>query len=227
MSTRLVRRDAGAMGPDRRAGQLGRPRAARAAAGDHRRGSGIRGWRSISCRPCGRPGGDAGDGGAEGGGAIINISTFATFEPDPVFPTSGVFRAGLAAFTKLFADRYAAENIRMNNILPGFIDSLPEKEEFRAPIPMGRYGKVAEIAGVISFLASDAAGLHHRAEPAGGWRASPGRSEGPGAGQGGCRTVRHFSRPLIELDIATSVNGIVAVRRTPDTPRSGDIRHSV
>jgi NAD(P)-dependent dehydrogenase (short-subunit alcohol dehydrogenase family) len=91
-------------------------------------------------------------------GVIINISTFATFEPDPVFPTSGVFRAGLAAFTKLFADRYAADNVRMNNILPGFIDSLPEKEEFRAKIPMGRYGRVAEIAGVISFLASDAAG---------------------------------------------------------------------
>ena len=35
-------------------------------------------------------------------GVIINISTFATFEPDPAFPTSGVFRAGLAAFTKLF-----------------------------------------------------------------------------------------------------------------------------
>jgi NAD(P)-dependent dehydrogenase (short-subunit alcohol dehydrogenase family) len=91
-------------------------------------------------------------------GAIINISTFATFEPDPVFPTSGVFRAGLASFTKLFADRYAADNVRMNNILPGFIDSLPEKEEFRAKIPMGRYGRVAEIAGVVSFLASDAAG---------------------------------------------------------------------
>jgi NAD(P)-dependent dehydrogenase (short-subunit alcohol dehydrogenase family) len=95
---------------------------------------------------------------AGGGGAIINITTFATFEPDPVFPTSGVFRAGLAAFTKLYADRYAAENIRMNNLLPGFIDSLPEKEEFRARIPMGRYGRVGEIAGVISFLASDSAG---------------------------------------------------------------------
>ena len=34
-------------------------------------------------------------------GSIINISTFAAFEPDPVFPTSGVFRAGLAAYTKL------------------------------------------------------------------------------------------------------------------------------
>ncbi len=94
---------------------------------------------------------------AQGGGAIVNVSTFAAFEPDPVFPTSGVFRAGLAAFAKLFSDRYAAENIRMNNVLPGFIDSLPEKQEFRDRIPMGRYGTVAEVAEVISLLASDRA----------------------------------------------------------------------
>jgi NAD(P)-dependent dehydrogenase (short-subunit alcohol dehydrogenase family) len=91
-------------------------------------------------------------------GVIINISTFAAFEPDPVFPTSGVFRAGLAAYTKLFADKYAAENIRMNNVLPGFIDSLPEKQEFRDRIPMQRYGKTQEIAEVIAFLASEGAG---------------------------------------------------------------------
>ena len=90
-------------------------------------------------------------------GAIINISTYAVFEPDPAFPTSGVFRAGLAAFTKLFSDQYASENIRMNNILPGFIDSLPEKKEFRDRIPMRRYGRTDEIADVISFLASDGA----------------------------------------------------------------------
>jgi NAD(P)-dependent dehydrogenase (short-subunit alcohol dehydrogenase family) len=96
---------------------------------------------------------------AQGGGAIINISTFAAFEPNPVFPTSGVFRAGLAAFTKLYADKYAAENIRMNNVLPGFIDSLPEKEEFRDQIPMERYGSsLNEIATTVAFLASDGAG---------------------------------------------------------------------
>ncbi len=94
----------------------------------------------------------------QGGGSIINITTFATFEPDPVFPTSGVMRAGLAAFTKLFADRYAAQGIRMNNVLPGFINSLPEKEEFRARIPMERYGTTDEIANTIAFLASDGAG---------------------------------------------------------------------
>lgn len=91
-------------------------------------------------------------------GAIINISTFAAFEPDPVFPTSGVFRSGLAAFAKLFADQYAADNIRMNNVLPGFIDSLPEKDEFRARIPMQRYGRTQEIADTIAFLASDGGG---------------------------------------------------------------------
>jgi NAD(P)-dependent dehydrogenase (short-subunit alcohol dehydrogenase family) len=90
-------------------------------------------------------------------GAIVNISTFAAFEPDPVFPTSGVFRAGLAAYTKLFADKYAADNVRMNNVLPGFIDSLPEKEEFRSRVPMGRYGRVAEVAELIALLASDRA----------------------------------------------------------------------
>ena len=94
----------------------------------------------------------------QGKGAIVNISTFAAFEPEPLFPTSGVFRAGLAAFTKLFADRYAADNIRMNNVLPGFIDSLPETEDRRARIPMARYGTAAEVSGLIAFLASDAAG---------------------------------------------------------------------
>lgn len=92
----------------------------------------------------------------QGRGSIVNVSTFATFEPEPAFPTSGVFRAGLAAFAKLFADRHAADGVRMNNVLPGFVDSLPEREEFRARIPMGRYARADEIADVIAFLASDA-----------------------------------------------------------------------
>ena len=96
---------------------------------------------------------------AQGGGAIINISTFAAFEPSPVFPTSAVFRAGLAGFTKLFADQYAPQNVRMNNVLPGFIDSLPEREEFKAKVPMGRYGSsYGEIGKTVAFLASDGAG---------------------------------------------------------------------
>ena len=78
----------------------------------------------------------------QGGWTIINISTFAAFEPDPLFPTSGVFRAGLAAFTKLYSDKYAADNIRMNNVLPGVIDSLPETEDRKARISMKYSGYV-------------------------------------------------------------------------------------
>ena len=91
---------------------------------------------------------------ARGGGVIVNISTFAVFEPDPLFPTSGVFRAALAGFTKLFADKYASGNVRMNNILPGFIDSLPEAEDRRARVPMGRYGKAAEVSALVGYLCS-------------------------------------------------------------------------
>jgi NAD(P)-dependent dehydrogenase (short-subunit alcohol dehydrogenase family) len=93
-----------------------------------------------------------------GKGAVVNISTYATFEPEAMFPTSGVFRAGLAAFTKLYCDRYAADGIRMNNVLPGFIDSLPEKEDRRSRIPMGRYGTVGEVADTVAFLLSAGAG---------------------------------------------------------------------
>ena len=92
---------------------------------------------------------------AQGGGSIINISTFAAFEPDPLFPTSGIFRAGLASFAKLFADKYASDGLRMNNVLPGFIDSLPETEDRRARIPTGRYGKAREVSSLIAYLASE------------------------------------------------------------------------
>ncbi|WP_445501718.1 SDR family oxidoreductase [Microvirga sp. G4-2] len=94
---------------------------------------------------------------AQKSGSIINISTAWAFEPSTMFPTSAVFRAGLAAFTKLFADTYAAENIRMNNVLPGWIDSLPTTEERRQSVPMQRYGKSEEIAATIAFLASEGA----------------------------------------------------------------------
>ncbi|MCV0351306.1 MAG: SDR family oxidoreductase [Nitratireductor sp.] len=95
---------------------------------------------------------------AQKSGSIVNISTYATFEPEAAFPTSGVFRAGLAAFTKLFCDKYAEDNLRMNNVLPGFINSLPEKEERRSRIPMGRYGSAEEVAELIAFLAGEKSG---------------------------------------------------------------------
>lgn len=90
----------------------------------------------------------------QGGGSIVNISTYAVFEPESLFPVSGCVRAALASFTKLYADQYAADGIRMNNVLPGFIDSLPETEDRRARIPLGRYGTVNEIAKTVNFLLS-------------------------------------------------------------------------
>ncbi|MGV3634167.1 MAG: SDR family oxidoreductase [Pseudorhodoplanes sp.] len=95
---------------------------------------------------------------AQKGGAIVNISTAWVAEPSAMFPTSAVARAGLAAFTKIFADTYAADNVRMNNVLPGWIDSLPATDERRQSVPMGRYGTSEEIAATVAFLVADGAG---------------------------------------------------------------------
>ena len=94
----------------------------------------------------------------QGRGAIVNISTFSAFEPSPVFPLSSSLRAALAGFTKLYADRYAAEGVRMNNILPGYIESFEIDDETRDSIPMRRQGSVAEIAKTAAFLLSEDAG---------------------------------------------------------------------
>ncbi|MBY4588209.1 MULTISPECIES: SDR family oxidoreductase [Rhizobium] len=95
---------------------------------------------------------------AQGGGGIVNISTAWAFEPSAMFPTSAFARAGLASFTKIFADTYAAKNIRMNNVLPGWIDSLPATDARRDSVPMGRYGTAEEIAATVAFLLSEGAG---------------------------------------------------------------------
>ncbi len=94
---------------------------------------------------------------AGGGGSIVNISTAWVAEPSAMFPTSAVARAGLAAYTKLFADEFAGRNVRMNNVLPGWIDSLPKTDDRAASVPMKRYGTADEIAATVAFLASDGA----------------------------------------------------------------------
>ena len=94
---------------------------------------------------------------AQGGGAIVNISTAWVSEPAAMFPTSAVARAGLAAYAKLFDDQNAAANVRMNTVLPGWIDSLPQTDERRDSVPMKRYGTADEIAATVAFLVSDAA----------------------------------------------------------------------
>ncbi|AOK32068.1 MULTISPECIES: SDR family oxidoreductase [Burkholderia] len=95
---------------------------------------------------------------AQGGGAIVNISSFAADAPEQAMPVSSALRAALSAFTRLYAERYANDNIRINSVLPGFIDSWPQTPEIVARIPFGRFGKTQEIAKTVAFLLSDGAG---------------------------------------------------------------------
>ena len=87
--------------------------------------------------------------------SIVNISSYSAKDPSISFPTSSTIKAGLSAFVKLFADQYSKDGIRMNNILPGFIDSFDDSDEVRSMIPMKREGRVAEIANTVVFLLSN------------------------------------------------------------------------
>jgi len=91
-------------------------------------------------------------------GAIVNVSSLAAVEPDARFPVSSVVRAGLGAFTKLYADRYAKAGIRMNTVLPGFVDNYEVDAATLGSIPLGRAATVAEVAQTVRFLLSPDAG---------------------------------------------------------------------
>lgn len=88
------------------------------------------------------------------GGAIVNISSLWAAEPHLDAPVSSVFRAGLGSFTKLFADRYGPVGIRMNCVLPGFVDTRPVEPGFIAATPLGRPAAPEEVARAVAFLAS-------------------------------------------------------------------------
>ena len=99
----------------------------------------------------------------QGCGAIVNISTFAVFEPSPHFPISSALRAALAGFTKLYADQFGSSGVRMNNVLPGYIDTYGTtihdvSRETHVSNPLGRLGTSDEIAKTVAFLLSPAAG---------------------------------------------------------------------
>jgi NAD(P)-dependent dehydrogenase (short-subunit alcohol dehydrogenase family) len=96
----------------------------------------------------------------QGGGSIVNISASDAYEPDLQFPIGSTYRAGLGAWTKLYATRYASAGIRMNCVLPGIIlprSPEPAREDIAKSVPMGRSGNYEEIASVVAFLVSDAA----------------------------------------------------------------------
>lgn len=91
---------------------------------------------------------------AQGGGSIVNITTYAAFEPSLWFPASCVYRTGVSSFTKLYSDRYGPKNIRMNCLLPGFTDSL-DVGRFAELTALKRIGRVEEQAEAAAFLLSD------------------------------------------------------------------------
>lgn len=92
---------------------------------------------------------------AAGKGAAVNISSFAGKSPELAMPMSSALRPALQAWTKLYADRYGADGIRMNAVLPGFLDNYDTVETRRQKIPVGRYGELTELAKVVAFLLSD------------------------------------------------------------------------
>lgn len=92
---------------------------------------------------------------AQGGGSIVNITTFSAFEPSLTFPTSSVYRVGVSSFTKLYSDRYGADNIRMNCLLPGFTDSLDLPQRFADMSVFKRLASAEEQAKAAAFLLTE------------------------------------------------------------------------
>jgi len=91
----------------------------------------------------------------QGGGSIVNITTFSAFEPSLTFPTSSVYRAAVSNFSKLYSDRYGPDNIRMNCLLPGFTDSLDLPDELAETSALRRFARADEQARVAAFLLTD------------------------------------------------------------------------
>lgn len=92
---------------------------------------------------------------AQGGGSIVNITTFSAFEPSLTFPTSSVYRVGVSSFAKLYSDRYGPANIRMNCLLPGFTDSLDLPQKFADMSALGRLARAEEQAKAAAFLLTE------------------------------------------------------------------------
>ncbi|MES2845179.1 MAG: SDR family oxidoreductase [Pseudomonadota bacterium] len=91
---------------------------------------------------------------AQGAGSIVNVTTYAAFEPSPWFPASCTYRAAVSTFTKLYADRYGPQNIRMNCLAPGFTDSL-DVAKYGDLAALKRIARVEEQAKAAAFLLTD------------------------------------------------------------------------
>lgn len=91
---------------------------------------------------------------AQGGGSIVNITTYASHEPSLWFPASCTYRAAVSTFAKLYSDRYGPAGIRMNCLAPGFTDSL-DVAKYGDLAALKRIGTVQEQARAAAFLLTD------------------------------------------------------------------------
>jgi 2-dehydro-3-deoxy-D-gluconate 5-dehydrogenase len=103
---------------------------------------------------------------ASGGGKIINIASMLTFQGGIRVPSYTASKSGIGGLTKLLANEWAAKNINVNAIAPGYIatnnTAALQADEGRnrqilERIPAARWGDPADLGGAAVFLASDAA----------------------------------------------------------------------
>ena len=87
-----------------------------------------------------------------GGGAILNVSGMGAAVPAVAYPFGATMRRALTGFTKLYAARYGRDGIRMNNILPGFIDNNDWSPALMSNVPLTRPGTLEEVAKAAAFL---------------------------------------------------------------------------
>jgi len=102
-----------------------------------------------------------------GGGSIVNVSTVEAFRAAPTRAVYSAFKAGITGFTRSLAVEYAGRGVRVNAIAPDVTETpqvpysewVPAEDEHRIPtwVPLGRFGRPADAAGVALFLASDLA----------------------------------------------------------------------
>ena len=105
-------------------------------------------------------------------GAIVNIGSIEGLGANPRHAAYCASKAGVHGLTRAIAVDHGAEGIRCNAVAPGWIDtdlnmdfiaSMPDPDAFRREIgrihPVGRTGNPAEVAALVSWLASDEAGF--------------------------------------------------------------------